>query len=160
MGEELRGVKGWLLTFVIIVSVVSPLAVIILVTRDLYGDPYIAVAYGEIWRSIETFEWLHTVVVILACWFVAWRLVAVHNWMSVRIAIAGIWLIAVGGVLTELLGISLIAGIPFGELLGASVGPELIRPLIFCGIWTAYLLKSQRVENTYRGGEEQAEVFE
>jgi len=160
MDDELRGVKGWLLTFVIIIAVVSPLALIILIFRDIYGDPMIALAYGPLWGTIELFEWTHTAVVILGCWFIAWRLVYVHNWTSVRIAIAGIWLVAVGGALTELLGVSLITGIPFGDLLGASVGPELIRPLIFCGIWTAYLLKSQRVANTYRDAGEQAEVFE
>ena len=33
-------------------------------------------------------------------------------------------------------------------------------PQAFGIVWTAYLLKSVRVANTYRGGEEQAEVFE
>jgi hypothetical protein len=160
MEDELRGVKGWLLTFVIIMAVISPLAVIGLVIRDLYGDPMVQAAYGTLWPSIESFEWTHAIVTILACWFVAWRLVTVHNWLSVRIAIAGIWLIAVGGVLTELLGVSLITGVAFGDLFGASASPGLFRPLIFCGIWTAYLLKSRRVANTYRDPGEQAEVFE
>jgi len=160
MDDELKGVKGWLLTFVIIMTVVSPLAVLVLTIRDLYGDPLIQSAYGELWGSIEMFEWTHTIILILCGWFVGWRLVVIHNWTSVRIAIAGIWLLAVGGTLTELLGVSLIAGIPFGTLLGASVGPSLFRPLVFCTIWTAYLLKSERVANTYRDPGEQAEVFE
>jgi hypothetical protein len=160
MDDELRGVKGWLLTFVIIISVISPLAVIVFVMRDLYGDPLVAAAYGNLWSTVETFEWSHTAVVIAACWFVAWRLLFVQNWMSVKITIGAIWLIAVGGVLSELGGVSLITGIPMGMLLDASIGPELIRPIVFCLIWTAYFLKSERVQNTYRGGGEQAEVFE
>lgn len=160
MNDELRGVKGWLLTFVIILAVISPLAVIGLTIRDLYGDPLIQTAYGDLWSSVESFEWAHSIVTILASWFVAWRLVAVHNWLSVKIAIAGIWLIAVGGVLTELFGVSLITGVAFGDLFGASASPGLFRPLIFCAIWTAYLLKSERVANTYRDPGAQAEVFE
>jgi hypothetical protein len=36
-----------------------------------------------------------------------------------------------------------------------------IRPFGFAIIWTSYLLKSERVANTYReAGGEQAEVFE
>jgi hypothetical protein len=157
MDDELRGVKGWLLTFVIIMAVISPLAVIGLTIHDLYGDPLVQTAYGNLWSSVES---AHSIVTILASWFVAWRLVAVHNWLSVKIAIAGIWLIAVGGVLTEILGVSLITGIGYGDLLGASASPGLFRPLIFCAIWTAYLLKSERVANTYRDPGEQAEVFE
>ncbi len=160
MDDELKGVKGWLLTFVIIIAVVSPLAVLALLMRDLYGDPLVRAAYGDLWSSIESFEWGHAILTILAGWFIAWRLVMVHNWLSVKIAIAGIWLIAVGGVLTELLGVALITGVSFGDLLGASAGPGLFRPLVFCGIWTAYLLKSERVANTYRDPGQQAEVFE
>lgn len=160
MDDELRGVKGWLLTFVIIIAVISPVAVIILVMRDLYADPMVKASYGVLWPSIETFEWAHTAIIILAGWFVAYRLVFVHNWATVRITIAAIWVIAIGGVISEVAGVAIIAGIPVGDLLGASVGPEMVRPFIFCLIWTSYFLKSERVQNTYRGGAEQAEVFE
>ena len=160
MNDDLRGVNGWLLFFVIIMTAISPIAVIVLVLRDLYGNPLVASAYGDLWQSIELFEWSHTAVIILACWFVAWRLVFVHNWTTVKITITAIWLIAVGGVLTEMAGVSLISGIPMGELLGASIGPELFRPIIFCVLWTSYFLKSERVRNTYRGVEDEVEVFE
>ena len=38
----------------------------------------------------------------------------------------------------------------------------MVRPLIFCVIWTAYFLVSRRVANTYRDdpvGDPLAEVF-
>jgi hypothetical protein len=160
MNEDLRGVAGWLGFFVVIMAAISPLATVALVARDLYGDPLVRATYADLFGTIELFEWCHAVVVIAGCWFVAWRLVNVQNWLTVKITIGAIWLIAVGGVLTEVGGISLITGIPMEALFGASLGPEMLRPIIFCLIWTAYFLKSERVANTYRAAEEQAEIFE
>ena len=160
MDDELQGVKGWLAVFVAIMAVISPAYSIYTVYSYLYNGPFAAAEGLPIVDQLRTFEWSLVAVATLIGWFVAYRLLAVHNWTSVQIAIAGIWIVSVGGMVAEFAGISMITGFGFGDILGG-VGPgAIIRPFIFGLIWTAYLLKSQRVENTYRGGEEQADVFE
>jgi hypothetical protein len=54
----------------------------------------------------------------------------------------------------------MLTGLSFGEVMAEGGARDIIRPLGFSLIWTAYLLKSVRVQNTYRGGQEQAGVFE
>ena len=160
MDDELRGVKGWLLTFVIIMAVISPLYGTFQVYQSLYSGPITAVGDNPLVASLRTFEWLLLGVSALLCWFVAYRLLAVFNWLSVQIAIAVIWIAGLGGSIAEYVGVSMISGIDVGDII-AEAGPRgIIQPIIFGVIWTSYLLKSERVANTYRDPGEQAEVFE
>lgn len=160
MNDDLRGLGGWLTFFIIIMIAISPIFGVLSVITSLYGDRTLAAAYGELWGTLQLFEWLHALVLILGCWFIAWRLINVHNRTTVAITLAGIWLIAVGGLLTEFLGVAMITGIPFGDLLAAGIGPQMVRPIVFCALWTSYFMVSRRVRNTYLSGDEQAEVFE
>jgi hypothetical protein len=160
MDGELKGVGGWLLTFIIIMAVISPAISALMVYNALYGDPMIAFAYGENWPTVQSFEWSLLAVGAVVGWLVAWRLYAVRNWRSVQLAIAGIWIASLGTNLMEIWGVAWITGIPLGMLLAASGPMVLIRPFIFGIVWTAYLLKSVRVRNTYRGVEEDVQVFE
>lgn len=160
MDDELRGVKGWLLAFVIIIAVVSPGVSAVMVYRELYTGDAVFMADAPIFVTLRNLAWATVAFAAIVGWFVAYRLLAVHNWTSVRIAIAGIWLASVGTLVLEYFAITWLLDLP-PEALAGQLGPqELIRPFIFGLIWTSYLLKSQRVENTYRGGGEQAEVFE
>jgi hypothetical protein len=160
MDDELRGVKGWLLVFVIIMAVISPGISALMVYRELYTGQAAYLPDVPMVASLKTFAWALVAFDALIGWFVAYRLVAVHNWLSVQIAIACIWFAGVAGTIAGYFGLMSITGASFGDVM-AEVGPgEIIRPFVFCLIWTTYLLKSQRVENTYRGGEEQAEIFE
>lgn len=160
MDDELRGVKGWLLTFVIIISVVSPAYAVYQISSSLYGGPFDAVGDTPLLQSLRTFEWTLAGVTTLICWFIAFRLIAVHNWTSVRIAIVGIWVAGVGSAIVEFTGVTMITGVDFGQIVAATGPRAIIQPIIFGLIWTSYLLKSERVQNTYRGADEQAEVFE
>ncbi len=160
MDGELRGVAGWLTFFILVLAVISPVINSVLVYMALYSEPMVAVVYGDYWPAIQTFEWSVIGIGALIGWFVAYRLYNVHNWLSVQLAIAAVWIISVGLSAVEFFGISWFTGLP-PELLVSAVEPQqFVRPFIFGIVWTAYLLKSQRVANTYRGGEEQAEVFE
>ena len=160
MDDELRGVKGWLLAFVIIIAVVSPGWAAITVYRELYtGNAAFLPDTPEV-TQLRTFFWATVAIRIAIGWFVAWRLMTVHNWRSVQIAIGGICLIAIGGSIVEYVGLSYLTGLSVGDIL-AETGPRgIITPIVFTIIWTSYLLKSQRVANTYRDAGEQAEVFE
>lgn len=160
MDDELRGVKGWLLAFVIIIAIVSPAWGAISVYRELYTGPAAYLPDVPMVQQVKTFFWATIAVRVAIGWFAAYRLLAVHNWLSVQLAIACIWLVGVGGAIVEYAGLTYLTGLSFGDVM-AEAGPRgIIQPIGFCLIWTAYLLKSQRVENTYRGGEEQADVFE
>ncbi len=160
MNEELRGVKGWLLTYVIIMAVVSPLVSALLVIRELNSGAVAMLPDIPEVTALKTLAWGLVAFDALIGWFVAWRLVTIHNWLSVQLAIGAMWFAAIAGTIGSIVGLSWITGAGAGEVLAASGPGELIRPFIFCLIWTTYLLKSERVANTYRGGEEQAEVFE
>jgi hypothetical protein len=160
MDDELRGVKGWLLTFVIIMGVISPAWSIFNVYRELYTGQMALMPDVPLVRQIRTFAWILVAVDAAICWLAVYRLVAVHNWLSVQIAIGCIWVGSVGMRIVEYVGVTQLTGLSFGDAIAAAGAQTVIQPVIFSLIWTAYLLKSQRVANTYRGGGEQAEVFE
>jgi hypothetical protein len=158
---ELRGIGGWLAFFLVVMGVFSPIRVVATMWTNLYQDPQVAAAYGPAWPTLELVEWIIAGLTIAGCWLVVGRMILVKNWTSVRIMILGIWVLAIGTTFVELIAVSWIAGIPF-EQLSAGVVMELARPVFFCLIWTGYLMKSERVANTYnRDGldQEVAEVF-
>ena len=160
MNGELRGVGGWLLTFVIIMAVISPAVSAIMVYVELYtGDAAYLPDLPE-FNQLKLFTWILFAVDAAIGWFAAWRLVAIHNWRSVQIAIACIWIGSIGLLVVGFVGVMQITGLSFSEVMAASGPRGIVQPLIFSLIWTAYLLKSERVANTYRNPDEQAEVFE
>ena len=160
MNEELKGVAGWLLVYVIIMAVISPAWSAISVYRELYTGPAAFLPDVPAVATLKTFAWGMVVFDVLIGWFVAWRLVTIHNWLSVQLAITCLWFAAIGGIIISFVVLMWITGAAFGDVLTSSGPGEIIRPFVFCLIWTSYLLKSERVANTYRGGEEQAGVFE
>ena len=160
MNDELRGVKGWLLTFVIIMAVISPVWSAINVYRELYtGDAAYLPDLPQV-VQVRTFAWALIGVRAAIGLFVAWRLLTIWNWRSVEIAIVGIWLVSVGTTIAQYIGIGAITGASFGDLMAEGGPRAIIQPIGFGLIWTAYLLKSERVANTYRGVEDEVEVFE
>ena len=160
MDDELRGVKGWLLTFVIIMAVVSPAWSAINVYRELYTGQAAFFPDTPAVVQVRTFAWTLIAARAAIGLFVAWRLLAIWNWRSVQIAIVGIWLISVGSAIAQYVGISSITGVSISDLLAEGGPRTIIQAIGFGVIWTAYLLKSERVANTYRGVEDEVEVFE
>lgn len=138
--EAPRGVGGWLAFLVMLMLAVTPLVAISATVAA-------AAAPGAEERIGGTaLIWVIGLVQAGAFAFAGWRLRAVWRWSSVRLAIAVWWLagpvmsLAYGGAVTALTG---------G---GASILPILIdvaRTAIVAAIWTAYLLRSRRVRNTY-----------
>jgi hypothetical protein len=158
---ELRGVGGWLRFFVIVIGVISPLQMVVMTAINLYRDPQVAAAYGDLWPMLQAAEWSIVAAAILGCWFMVWRLVRRRVRKTVWITIAGIWLLVLGTQLADLLAVSLIAAIPFGELAAAMAG-GMAKSIGFGVVWTSYFLVSKRVANTYvrnPADEEMAEVF-
>ena len=157
--RSLVGVGGWLAFFVIILAVLTPLRVLATLGMDLYGDPAVASFYADSWGAIQAFEWSMAILTIGSGWFLAWRLMKVETWQTVRLVIAGIWLLSVGVTIVELLGVSLIGGLPIDKMV-VGLGAELVRPFIFSALWTAYFLRSRRVANTYLRDPDESDVAE
>jgi hypothetical protein len=158
--RPLAGVGGWLTFFLVVIGILSPLRILFEIV-SLHADPQVAAAFGDIWAIIIPIEWGLAAIQVGICWFMAWRLLNVETWQTVRIVIAGIWIAGLGVPALEFAAVALIAAVPIDQMMtGAST--ELVRALIFSGIWTAYFLRSERVANTYlRPGHDDrvAEVF-
>lgn len=160
MDDELRGVKGWLLTFVIILGLVSPAWSAFRVYQEFHTGAGAALGDIPLFVQLKTYVWITIAVRAVIGWIAVYRLLTVFNWRSVQIAIGAVWLISVGGAIAQYAGLTWITGLQFSDVM-AEVGPRgILTPLGFALIWTAYLLKSERVANTYRDPGEQADVFE
>ena len=156
------GIGGWLAFFLVTVGVFAPLR-ILGTAYGLFSDPRIAQAYGDRWPLLATVEIILIVVNLAALAFLLWRFFTRRTWQSVRIGIAGIWLIPVVVTVLETLAVTLIGGISAGPLI-AQMMPDMAQALVYSTVWTAYLLRSVRVANTYPREDETsagiAEVFE
>lgn len=146
---EYEGVGGWLVFFLVTLGVFTPGFLIFTTVRE-FSDPLLTLAYGETLGTLQLAVWAIVIVTCALAWFSVYRLLRVFNWRSVVITIASLWLIALANTLFASWLIATIAGIPLGELM-KEVNIELVRPFIYAGIWTTYLLVSRRVANTYRG---------
>ncbi|HZF96070.1 MAG TPA: DUF2569 family protein [Allosphingosinicella sp.] len=156
--HELRGVGGWLAFLVIVLAVLTPLRTIV-DTVQIYLDPTMLEVFGERLGLVQGLEVALSAAGIALAWYLAWRLNSVHSRKTIRIVIPGLWILSLGALGLELLVLSVVGGLPVG-LMTEAVAPEILRGAVFSGIWTAYLLKSVRVENTYAEPDaEVAEVF-
>lgn len=142
-----RGIGGWLAFFLVTLGIFGPLVEIIGVIVQL-GDPDIARAYGDRWPAVRSSAFALSTSGILICWFIAARFLLVRNWTTVRIGVGGLWLLCLLNVLVAPLLVSYFGAIPFRALVSQML-PALVRPILYSTIWTAYLLRSRRVRNTY-----------
>lgn len=158
---NLRGVGGWLAFFLVTLGVINPL-VLGYSAYQLVGDPDIAATFGDLWPTLRNAELGLTAVIIAICWFACWRFLKVFNWTTVRIGIASLWAIAPLAVFAEAFLVSRITGLDYGTVMAEAGGPEMIRPFVYATVWTIYLLRSQRVRNTYGEGQSAAasDVFQ
>ena len=146
--REPAGIGGWLLFFLIVFAIIGPLVTLVRVVTALHGDPDLADAYGESWPTLQAFEWGVTAAAIGLVWYLAWRMVTRRTWRTVQMVVAGLWLNGLGVLMIECAAVSLIAGFPLGAVLAESA-PDFSRSVFGTALWTAYLLRSVRVANTY-----------
>lgn len=76
------------------------------------------------------------------------RLLTYKKRSSVRFAIAALWISDLGGMIAGFVLRSSILPETAGTIMQELNGPTMIS-LCTVGIWTAYLLRSKRVSNTY-----------
>jgi hypothetical protein len=156
--SELRGVGGWLAFLVIVLAALTPIRIVVS-TLEVYSDPALPGVFGRNWGLVQAVEIGLSVLSIAFSLYLAWRLNSVHTPRTIRLVIPGLWILSLGVMAAELIVLSILGGLPIDAMAGA-VAPELFRGAIFAGVWTAYLLKSERVANTYAEPEDEvSEVF-
>jgi len=156
--NELRGIGGWLAFFLVTLGIVTPLTSLFSVGA-LAADPAAAAGYGENWNTLLAFEWAMAGLTAAAAWIAVWHFFKVKQRRTVRIAVLVLWAMAFIALVAEPIGVAMLAGITYGELFEQT--PDgFIRPVVYSTIWTAYLLKSVRVANTYPAEGSAGEVVE
>ena len=148
--KPLHGVGGWLALFIFITMVVS----FVLGSGSLYGelanatDKYPDLKFDKNFQAMSRAYWY-------AFWFFyairfiyGYRLWKIHTWSSVSFAIKAMWFCAIAMPITDIAIASAFSpNLPSGvvaEWLGSTIGSALVT-----AFWTAYLLRSRRVRNTY-----------
>jgi hypothetical protein len=152
--SELRGVGGWLGLLVFGMLVGAPLSLLAGAAGTIgsaeQANP--ALATLPVWQQVTWLIWGFSLAQAAIHATGAWRLITRQVPQTVRFAIGALW---IGGPLLNVIGnltIDTVAGVsPVDDLLGS------LRSFAYAGVWTAYLLKSQRVKNTYQ--DSYAEVF-
>ncbi len=158
-----RGIGGWLAFYLVTWGVLVPLASGAGLYANLYADPAVGAFYGARWPVVQAINLAIGFLALAAIFYSVWRFFFRRNWQTVRIAIAVMWMALVPAPLLEVAAVSTLGGLDLDALMSAKIG-SLIKPVIHITIWTAYLLRSVRVANTYPREDadeaELAEVFE
>lgn len=145
---ELQGIGGWLAFLIVILGLVTPLRIILMATVSNKEIMEVADLLGSGSETYVTFNWVVCALSALVSIAVAIRLANVHRWSSVKICIAGLWGMAVLPGLSDLA----MSAILFPKLAGGAL-PDVALGIgqssISATLWTAYLLRSKRVANTY-----------
>lgn len=141
--DGLSGVGGWLAFLVVTLALSALAAIAVSIGVLVYAGrlpPSPAHTYMLAVAAIGVasgagYGWL------------AWLLNTRLDARTPRIAIAGLWLLALlpTAALVAAAAVLLGTGAASGNLLGA----DAIRPIVYAAVWTAYLLRSVRVANTY-----------
>jgi hypothetical protein len=147
--DEIRGIGGWLLLFVLTLGVMTPLSILYILLATFsngFANDQLPAAPG--WVTYRAAETLMRCAHLLVCLFLTWRLCKVRTWQTIRLTIALIWMTGVGVALGDVLLIVALLGDPFDRVLYIELG-IIVRTLVYATLSTAYLLTSRRVANTY-----------
>ena len=147
---ELYGVGGWLLFFWISLVFISPLYMVVslhgYITSQEMSIPGLETI--PLWGHIKGYNWISLICSILLLWFAGNRLVRRLEWKSVRLTILVIWL--TGPVSVIIMAIYFYLMFPsFFRMAVDGFFTDFIESFSYPIIWTLYLLKSERVRNTY-----------
>lgn len=146
-GSELLGVKGWLLFFIIGLSVLSPLVGLGQTAAAITGAEFHAPMLKAMdnWATYKTGTWLLLFSCLAWQWYVAYGLVK-HR-VPLSVARTKRFLLLAPGILVLgdiVLSTSLMDVTAPGEWVAA-----LFKGYIASAVWYAYFVRSRRVRNTY-----------
>lgn len=146
-----KGVGGWLALLIIVLTVLSPVANIVMVAKEFYDiemeNPL--VLHISSYVHYKWFCWgavLIASAISIAAGYLLWKK---HEWKSVRLAIGALWIIGPFSVA--------LVGLYFYVSFGSAMMSEFLKDVLgtfaksvfWVVVWTAYLLRSKRVKNTF-----------
>lgn len=149
---ELHGVGGWLFFLALSLTVLGPLLTLSLTGSQVvqleaqYPD---AVGSPE-WSFMLLYSWGFALTYCAISIFAGYRLFSHLVSQTIPIVIGCLW---AAGPLLGLIDLVVSQG-------DAQAAAEFVRSIISVSIWTAYLLKSRRVRNTYRSSPVDQSVVE
>lgn len=150
--ESIAGIGGWLGFLIVSLMILSPLAGL----GRLFGEISVAeIQYPQLvantqWSNYKQASWLILALSVAISFSAGNRLWKSHFSESVRFAILALW---ISGPLGNLLHLTT-AVVVMGSQAMSSAFPEMLGGIIGscipAGVWTAYLMRSVRVRNTYK----------
>ncbi|MBF8177835.1 DUF2569 family protein [Herminiimonas contaminans] len=148
--EYICGVGGWLTLLIIIFMVLSPL----LGFGSLYGmikdveSLYSGQLLDSKWASFKQETWIIYAISASVSFAAGYRLLKIHKSESVRFAIIANWLVGPIANVAYVISGALLLNLRVTDQIHASIG-SIAGSCIVASLWTAYLLRSKRVKNTY-----------
>lgn len=146
------GVKGWLLLFCVILTIISPVGGTIVIFT---GMPVLLEFVGRFPKVVEALICMG----ILSAGVMAFSIYAGIALWTIRrgaVKIAKIFLVVYLVYASGIPFLLLMVGLPpsYDEGISRAVFKGIIRGLVFFGVWFAYLTKSKRVKATYGRAQE------
>lgn len=146
----LKGVEGWLAFLVIRYMVLTPVLLIARIQNEFAVAEQLSPQLLEVagWVKYKSIMWSGIWVFIAVALYAGYGLWKVHAKKSVVTAIIAEWFLCLGLYAGAFLALHL----SFGEiqLLDADSFSTFFGSAIVSVVWTAYLLRSKRVKNTYQ----------
>ena len=148
--KELKGVGGWLAFFIIALCVIGPMMAIssTFVAFQSFETSTPGAASLESWQNYKQYTWVVIAFSITLRVIAGFMLASNFKRISVRFTIAVLWITP----LIAAIGSYIVALVTFGAEAASDNTDSIIdmaKGLAAAAVWTAYLLKSVRVKNTY-----------
>lgn len=150
--QHISGIDGWLAFLIVVLMILWPtmgFSRFVNEFRDIL-EQYPQLAGNLQWqnyRQVSGLIFLSTAAISFAAGYRLWK---IHSPESVRFAIFALWLVGpIGNILYIVSTTVIFRSLPSENELAQMIGGTLAS-CIMAGIWTAYLMLSHRVKNTYR----------
>ncbi|MFH1367898.1 MAG: DUF2569 family protein [Elusimicrobiota bacterium] len=143
--EKYKGVKGWLLLFCIILTVINPALTVFVYFADFPG-----------FNALTFFGIVDTFWMVLVTLFGMYAGISLWTVRPNAVKTAKIYLLAIAGYAVFIVGYSffiLMPEKPTAYRIGTAVG-ALLRLMLYAAIWYSYLDRSKRVKATYPPGQD------
>lgn len=147
--SQLVGVGGWLVLLIVGLTILGPLVGFgrMIDEIEMAEKQFPSLLSNAAWHQYKQISWNVFVVTVAISISAGYRLWKIHVKESVSFAIIALWLAGPIGNIAQII----IIGISFGlntNTINKAI-PSFIASVIPAGLWTAYLLCSVRVKNTY-----------
>lgn len=148
--SDIQGIGGWLLLLIVGLMIIGPLFGLIKISHDIRDavEKYPQLVGISQWQNFKLATWIIFASSAAISFVAGYRLWKIHSRKSVRFAIIANWL--EGPLQNVLYNISAVIIFDTHAGLEQMITKRVIISCIGAGTWTAYLLLSDRVKNTYK----------